>query len=155
MGRAGGGEGAESSCTVYTRESFWPPLDETQEAGCGPGTQLRESSLRGSMSGSWMPGKQTTKPVEVENGGVGRKELGLGPLSSRVSSFQRSSHRYLTNWSPTSGTPVTILQLDYSGQLLPHPGPEQGSPSLALTCPLGSQVSGLSSSWPILEFCCP
>lgn len=59
MGRAGGGEGAESSCTVYTRESFWPPLDETQEAGCGPGTQLRDSSLRGSMPGSWMPGKQT------------------------------------------------------------------------------------------------
>ena len=117
---------------------FWVPEKQTN----------KQTNNKAWLLDARKTNKQTTKPVEVETGRAGSKELGLGPLSSSVSSFQLSSDRYLANWSPTSGTPVTLPQLDNAGQLLPHPGPKQGPPTLALTCPLQSQVSvALGLSW--------
>lgn len=43
------GEGEEQSpAALSVPDSFWLPLNETQETGCGPGTLLRNSSLQGS-----------------------------------------------------------------------------------------------------------
>lgn len=55
-------------------------MNETQEKDCGPGTQLRNCSLRGSMSDPPEDRKanKQTNPVKRENGVGGSKELGLG-----------------------------------------------------------------------------